>query len=83
MFGLLHAKEPFHDGSFTIFTEKPTRLTPFHVNDGTSFYLSETDERPWDDFLTNRYAKLEHSGLAVVAHPSEEEQQRDQGDENR
>lgn len=48
-----HEDEPYHDGSETIWTEKPTRLTPFHFRDGVTIYLAETDENPDDDFLTN------------------------------
>lgn len=45
-----------------MFTKEPTRLTSFHVLDGVTFYLAETDENPDDDFTTNRFAK--HPSIA-------------------
>lgn len=55
---MLHEAKPYHDGSFTVFMEKPTDLTPFHVNDGLTIYLSPVDDNPDDDFTTNPFAKL-------------------------
>jgi hypothetical protein len=61
----LHEEQPYHDGTQTIFSEKPTKMTPFHVMDGMSFSLSERDDNPDDDFTTNKYAKYAKSPPAT------------------
>lgn len=57
LFSMLHEEKPFHDGSFTVFMEKASEMTPFHVGDGLSFYMSERDDDPDDEFLTDKFAK--------------------------
>lgn len=47
----LHREQPYHDGTFTHWTEKRTERTPFHYRDGVSLWLSPTDDTPDDDFL--------------------------------
>lgn len=41
----------YHDGTFTVFLEKRTALTPFHVREGVTLWLSPHDLSPDDDFL--------------------------------
>ena len=36
-----------------MFTAKPTTATPFHVRDGVTLWVSETDLSPDDDFLSD------------------------------
>lgn len=54
MYDRLHEKEPYHDGGELVWSEKATRLSPFHYRDGVTVYLAETDENPDDDFLAQR-----------------------------
>jgi hypothetical protein len=56
LFDLLHEKEPFHDGAFLIWSDKPSKLTPFRYDDGTRFYMAPIDEAPWDKWPTEKYA---------------------------
>lgn len=47
----LHEDKPFHDGTFRLWSEKWSRLTPFHYSDGVTIWLSRDDLTPDDDFL--------------------------------
>lgn len=47
----LHEKQPFHDGTFSRWSEKATAATPYHFHDGVTVYVAETDLNPNDDFL--------------------------------
>lgn len=47
----LHKDKPWHDGSFQIWSDQFSRLTPFHFSDGVTIWLSETDLAPDDKFL--------------------------------
>lgn len=47
---LLHENEPYHDGNGH-WAEKPSLDYPFHLSDGTSFWMSPVDLSPDDDFL--------------------------------
>lgn len=67
MYAELHEDQPYHDGSFLVFGEKATPLTPFHVEDGLSIYLSEVDDNPDDDFLTNKFAQPARPSVAQQA----------------
>jgi hypothetical protein len=53
MYAKRHEDKPFHDGSFTIWSEKPSKLCPFHYSDGVTIWLSREDLTPDDDFLGN------------------------------
>lgn len=52
----LHKEKPFHDGTFRIWMEKPSQLTPFHYRDGVTIWISEEDltSADDDDFLEQR-----------------------------
>lgn len=50
-FNRLHSEKPWHDGSMTNWTEKPTDETPFNYEDGTAIWLSERDLGLGGDFL--------------------------------
>jgi len=39
-------------------SEKPSRLTPFHYRDGVTVYLAETDENPDDNFLSGQSDRI-------------------------
>ena len=47
----LHKEKPFHDGTFTHWSEKPSRLYPFHFMDGVTIWLSPSELNPDDKFL--------------------------------
>lgn len=51
-----HEDAPYHDGSFANWAKEPSPEFPFHYADATSIYLSPFDERPDDNFLTDRDA---------------------------
>lgn len=57
MYANLHEEKPYHDGTETVWSARPTLLTPFHFQDGVRFYLAETDENPDDDFLQQKPAE--------------------------
>lgn len=48
---LLHEKAPYHDGTFTLWSDKPTPVCPFHYSDGVTIWVSPDDLTPDDDFL--------------------------------
>lgn len=54
MYDLLHEAKPYHDGTFRLFAEEPSRLTPFHYRDGVTIWISKDDLTPDDDFLAQR-----------------------------
>lgn len=56
MFDRLHEDAPWHDGMFRVFEKEFSPQTPWHVRDGLTIYLAEHDERPWDEFLTEKHA---------------------------
>lgn len=47
----LHADQPYHDGTFTVWTAKPTDGTPFHYRDGVRIGVTKDDLNPHDHFL--------------------------------
>ena len=47
----LHAKRPWHDGTFTTWTAERTTGTPFHYLDGVGIYVAPVDINPDDHFL--------------------------------
>lgn len=47
----LHQAKPYHDGTFTRWSEDRSALFPFHYDDGVTIYLSRSDDTPDDDFL--------------------------------
>lgn len=49
----LHKDREHHDGTFTRWSAKRTRETPFGFDEGVTIGVSETDLTPWDDFTTN------------------------------
>lgn len=70
LFDAVHKAQPWHDGTYTIRSEKFSKLTPFRYDDGHRFYLAEWDENPDDDFTTNPAAKPP----GLVAQKSPEQQ---------
>lgn len=40
----LHEKKPWHDGTFTDWSEKPSADHPFHFMAGVRIWVSETDQ---------------------------------------
>lgn len=51
MYDLMHADEPYHDGTFTHWSKHPSKATPFKYDDGVTVYASPVNEHPDDDFL--------------------------------
>ncbi len=47
----LHEEKPYHDGTFSVWSEKATERTPFHFQDGVTVWLSQHDLTPDDNFL--------------------------------
>ena len=54
MYDDLHEKVPFHDGTFTDWSPKWSRATPYHYKDGVQIWVSRHDLTPDDDFLKQR-----------------------------
>lgn len=50
----IHEDRPYHDGTFTDFSEHRTLSTPYHYRDGVTVWVSEQDLTPDDNFLTQR-----------------------------
>lgn len=57
----LHDKRPWHDGTFTDWTEKPDSGHPYHLEHGVRIWVSETDLALGGDFtrLENPFKKTE------------------------
>ncbi|MBO9523915.1 MAG: hypothetical protein J7518_20465 [Nocardioidaceae bacterium] len=70
LFELMHKDKPYHDGKEQLWSETPSRATPFHFLDGHSLYLAETDENPDDDFLSQRTGQTRLFGQASEADES-------------
>lgn len=51
MYDKRHEDQPFHDGKELIWSDKPTKVTPFHYRDGVTIWLSPTELNPDDKFL--------------------------------
>lgn len=47
----LHQDKPYHDGTFSWWTEEPSDATPFHYLDGVHLWVSREDLTPDDNFL--------------------------------
>lgn len=47
----LHEKQPFHDGTFTRWSDTRSMRTPYHYRDGVRVWVSAHDLNPDDDFL--------------------------------
>lgn len=67
MFDKLHEDAPWHDGKFRVFAEKFSPRTPWHVKDGLTIYLAETNEQPWDEFTTEKHASPWESVVGAQA----------------
>lgn len=52
----LHEKRPFHDGTFTSWSEHASRSHPYHFRDGVTVYVTDEDQAPWDEFTTRESA---------------------------
>ena len=50
-FAALHEVRPYHDGTMTVWMEKPSRMTPFHYADGVSIFLAPEELGLGGDFL--------------------------------
>lgn len=57
MYQELHKDQEWHDGTFTIWSDKFSKLTPWHYTDGVSIWLAPVDADPEDEFLTDKHAK--------------------------
>lgn len=65
-----HKDRPYHDGTFTIWQEKRSLLTPFHYRDGVTIWLSKDDLTPDDDFLGQSVGADELVGQGEQRHDS-------------
>lgn len=54
LYGDLHEKAPFHDGTFKEWSAKRTQATPYHFRDGVHIWVSREDLTPGDDFLAQK-----------------------------
>ena len=50
----LHEAAPFHDGTFSNWSQRATATTPYHYRDGVSVWVAPVDLSPDDDFLTRQ-----------------------------
>ena len=46
-----HEKRPWHDGTFRIWAETYSPVTPFHYTDGVTIWVSRENLTPDDDFI--------------------------------
>ena len=51
----LHEKEPYHDGSFQVWSKTRTPETPYHYDDGVTIWVTDTDHGIGGDFLGEGY----------------------------
>lgn len=47
----LHKDLPFHDGTFTSWAKERSLSHPYHLSDGVSVWVAESDLTPHDHFL--------------------------------
>lgn len=47
----LHEAKPFHDGTFTSWSEKRSMTHPYHHSDGVTVWVATTDLTAHDHFL--------------------------------
>lgn len=48
----LHEDRPYHDGSFSSWSDRRTREHPYRFDEGVSIGVALVDHNPDDDFLT-------------------------------
>lgn len=75
MYDDLHEKRPYHDGLFKVFGEKRSAMTPFHVREGVSIFVSREDYSPDDDFLGQSLAQESPGDIAEPNGPSDDHRQ--------
>jgi hypothetical protein len=51
-YGALHEDRPFHDGTFTKWSEERSSRYPYHSGDGVTIYATGKDAAPWDEFTS-------------------------------
>lgn len=51
LYAQMHETRPYHSGDFKSWAKERSRDYPFRYDDGVSFYLSETEVNPDDDWL--------------------------------
>lgn len=51
LYAKLHEDKPYHDGDELIWSEKRSRLTPYHYDDGVTIIVTDWDMNPDDEFL--------------------------------
>lgn len=56
LYSLLHEDKPFHDGTFTSWSDKPSKAHPYHHGDGVTVWVAPVDLTPDDKFLTDANA---------------------------
>lgn len=56
VFKALYEKNEWHDGTGSVWSDKFSRETPYHFEDGVSISVTPTDLSPSDKFLTERTA---------------------------
>ena len=56
----LHEKRPWHDGSFSKWSEEPSATFRFHFQHGTTIWVAETDLGHGGDFLSSRSQQREN-----------------------
>lgn len=56
LYDRLHEKEPFHDGTWSRWSEKPSAEFRFHYMDGVTIWAAPMDLNPDDMFTTDRNA---------------------------
>jgi hypothetical protein len=54
----LHKAAPYHDGTFTTWSEHFSEGTPFHYDDGVTIWAASSDLSPDDRFLEKRTEQM-------------------------
>lgn len=72
----LHEDRPYHNGSFSSWSDKRTREHPYRYDEGVSIGVSLVDNNPDDDFLSPGGGSLERVSHDIETHP--EQADRDQ-----
>lgn len=65
-YGELHDKRPYHDGTFSKWSEKRSLQYPYHYRDGVNLWIADTDLTPHDHFLGGAADCADCSGGGAV-----------------
>ncbi len=77
----LHEEQPFHDGTFTQWSDKRTAVTPVHFNEGVTIWVADEDLSPHDHFLGGAKKCPECRSLDGVDEVERDEPQDDHEDD--